>query len=128
MTTPDHAAEIQAAETRLAEAQADVARLRGKLADEHAASTAEPAAPRLMSWDDGVAAARKRHPRLQKAADKAAATREAARPQPPGELDGPVARTPAAEYAERHGVDITTVEGAKAAARRRGAARKSSHR
>jgi hypothetical protein len=54
--------------------------------------------------------------------------REAARPQPPGELDGPVARTPAAEYAERHGVDITSVEGAKAEARRRGAARKSSHR
>jgi multidrug resistance efflux pump len=118
--TTDHDAAIAAAEARLAEAQADVDRLRAQLAAEQ---------PRKLGWADGIAAAHRRHPHLQTAADKAAAaTREAARPQPPGELDGPVARTPAAEYAERHGVDITSVEGAKAEARRRGAARNSSHR
>ena len=115
MSTADHADAIRAAEEALATARAEVERLRAKLANEQ---------PRKQGWADGIAAAHRRHPHLKAAADKAAAdAREAARPQPPGELDGPVARTPAAEYAERHGGDITNVEGAKAEARRRGAAR-----
>ena len=119
----DHDAAIAAAEARLAEAQADVDRLRAQLTAEH---TAAQAGPRLMTWEDGVAAARRRHPQLQKAAEEAAAaSREAARPAEPTENQfGRAVRTPAAAYTERHGVDIASVEGARAEARRRAALRR----
>jgi hypothetical protein len=54
--TADRSAAIAAAEATLAVAQDEVARLQAQLADEQAAE------PRRMSWEDGVAAARRRHP------------------------------------------------------------------
>jgi hypothetical protein len=113
--TTDHDAAIAAAEARLAEAQADVERLRAQLAAEQ---------PRKSTWEDGVAAARRRHPGRTRS-ETAAASREA-RPKSlsEAELNAFVTRTPAAAYTEKHGLDITTVEGAKAEARHRGAARK----
>ncbi len=102
MTTTDHAAAIAAAEARLAAAQADVERLRAQLAEETAASTAET--PKLATWADGVAAARKRH---------SGRTRS-------GTAAGDFGK--AAEDA-REGTDITSVAGARAEAGRRAAAR-----
>jgi hypothetical protein len=114
--TADHAAQIAAAEATLAAAQADVDRLRAALAAEHAASTAEQPAPRLATWNDGIEAARKRHPHLRKAADEAAAaSREAARPKPPSELNGPIAMTPAARYLMENGPEPHTATGRAAA-------------
>ncbi len=60
MTTTDHAAEIAAAEATLAAAQADVERLRAQLTAEQGT---EQTGPRLATWEDGVRAARARHPR-----------------------------------------------------------------
>ena len=54
--TADRSAAIAAAEATLAAAQDEVARLQAQPADEQAAE------PRRMSWEDGVAAARRRHP------------------------------------------------------------------
>jgi multidrug resistance efflux pump len=102
-----------AAEATLAAAQADVDRLRAQLSDEQAASAAEPTGPRLASWEDGVAAARARFPGRTVSERREAGSRDT-RPQ-----------SAQAAWAERQGLDITTVEGAKAEARRRGAARKS---
>ncbi|MGR7027320.1 hypothetical protein [Geodermatophilus sp. URMC 62] len=66
--TTDHAA-IVAAEARLAEAQADVERLRAQLAAE------QTAGPRLATAADGVAMAQRRHPgRTRSELAKAAGT------------------------------------------------------
>ena len=121
MTTAENIASLEAA---IADAQATLARAQA----EQAAEQTEQ--PRKLGWADGVAAAHRRHPHLKKAADEAAAAaREAARPADPTEDElGGVARTPEAAYVEKYGLDITTVAGAIAEARRRGAARKSSHR
>ncbi len=55
MTTNNHATALAAAEANLAEVQADVQRLRAQLAGEE-----QPR--KLATWEDGQAAARKRHP------------------------------------------------------------------
>lgn len=119
--TADHAAAIAAAEARLAEAQADVERLRAQLAAEQAAAQS---APRLATAEDGRAAARRRHPGRTRSEVAANGTRTDAAAYDGDAPDPYIRRTPQAEYTERHGVDITTVEGARAEARRRGAARK----
>jgi hypothetical protein len=95
-------AALAAAEAAVAAATAEVDRLRAQLATEHAASVTEPTGPRLLTWEDGVAAARKRHPGRTR-----------------GEQTGADAGTDDVQPA-----DITSVEGARAEARRRGAARR----
>ena len=76
-------------------------------------------------WEAGVAEARRRYPAKYEAAEKVAAeAHEAARPEPRGELDGPIARTPEAEHLRLHGLDPTSIAGAPAEARRRIAAQR----
>jgi hypothetical protein len=67
MTTTEHAASIRAAEARLAEAQADVDRLRAKLADELAEARA------LSGAEAGRAEAARRYPKKPTAAPAAKA-------------------------------------------------------
>ena len=93
----DHAA-IKAAEARLAEAQADVERLRAQLTEEHAAAQA---GKRLLTWEDGVNAAKRRHP---------------------GRTRSETAGTSTTSDADA--TDIISVEGARREARRRAALRR----
>jgi hypothetical protein len=88
----------------------------------------DAAAARRAAQQAGSLAARRRHPGRTRS-ETAAASREA-RPKSlsEAELNAFVTRTPAAAYTEKHGLDITTVEGAKAEARHRGAARKAGNR
>jgi hypothetical protein len=118
--TTDH----DAAEQRLTAAQADVERLTAQL---RAEQSGELPAPRRMTWDDGVEAARRRHPGRTRSEVAAAGSGTDAGPD--FDPDSPyIAETPAARHLRVHGLDITTVEGAKAEARRRGAARKGGNR
>jgi hypothetical protein len=120
----DHDA-IAAAEARLAEAQADVERLRGQLRAEQT----EAAAPRLVTWEDGVQAAKKRFPGRTRSEVAAAGADTGTNAGPDFDPNSPyIVETPAARHLRVHGFDITSVEGAKAEARRRGAARKSNNR
>jgi hypothetical protein len=61
---PTDPTELEAAEAAVVAANAEVARLRAVLADEHAASTAA-ATPRAHSREDVLAAVRRRHGRTR---------------------------------------------------------------
>ena len=120
MTTA-HTAEIQAAEQRLREAQADVDRLRAQLADELAAAKTDPTIvagvridsptaterssdqkPRPQTREDALAAVRRRHGRTRseiEAANKGTGTGDAAGQAAP--LTGAAAGR--AEARRRHG-------------------------
>ena len=69
--TTDQSEALAAAEAAVAAAHAEVDRLRTKLAAEHAASVAEPTGPRLLTWEDGLEAARRRHPGRTRSAQAA---------------------------------------------------------
>ena len=124
--TADHNAAIAAAEATLAAAQADVDRLRAQLASEQVAEqAAEPAPRKLATAADGVAAARKRHPGRTRSEQAASTDTRTDAATFDGDAPDPYTpRTPQAAYTERYGIDPTSIEGAKAEARRRGAARR----
>ena len=96
-------AHIEAAEARLREAQQEVDRLRAVLTAEH---TAAQTGPRLATAADGIAAAGRRHPGRTRSEIAA----------------GTSTGTSAASDADA--TDITSVEGARAEARRRAALRR----
>ena len=101
--TTDHAAAIAAAEARLAAAKAEVEDLRARLATEQAAAFTEPAGPRLATAQDGIAAARRRHP---------------------GRTRSELAAAGTSTTSDADATDITSVEGARREARRRAALRR----
>ncbi len=120
-TDPDLAAAITAAETALAEARADVDRLRGALTDEETAR--ESYERRVLMAADGRAEALRRHPRKESAQSGQAAGKGNGSGNGQGDDDG---RTSAAPQRGGAGVtagalaryDITSADG-RAEARRR---------